>query len=446
MVKRFVLATLGCKVNQCESEGIAQALSDAGWAAAKSGAPADLVVVNTCTVTGRAAMQSRGAIRQAVRKHPEARIVVTGCHAQTEAELLSTIPGVAAVVGHADKHRIPELADGFLSDFTPGPEGESPGPRVLRRDLTDYREFFPAPALAAGERTRPFLKIQDGCDAFCTYCIVPYARGRSRSMRLGSVLERIAALADANVRETVLTGIHLGRWGRDLDPPISLADLLRKIEAQGRMDRVRLSSIESHELTDELLEVVAGSDRFCDHLHIPLQSGDDDVLRRMGRPYTAAEYAERVRRAAKVLPDAAFGADVLVGFPGEEESAFRNTCDLVESLPATYLHVFPFSPRQGTQAAGFPDPVPSDVIKERCRVLRELGAAKRAAFYRRFAGRTVSVLVEDRPDRETGNLKGVSGNYLTVLLEETEGRENQLVKARIDRVEEAVPRAWGTAM
>lgn len=445
-MKRFVIATLGCKVNQCESEGIAQALSNAGWAAAESDAPADLVVVNTCTVTGRAAMQSRGAIRQAVRNHPAAKVVVTGCYAQTEAEVLATIPGVAAVVGHAEKHRIPELADDFLSVFTSGPDDESSAPRILRRDLTDYREFSPAPALAAGERTRPFLKIQDGCDAFCTYCIVPHARGRSRSMRLPSVLERIEALAEANVRETVLTGIHLGRWGRDLDPPISLADLLREIETQDRMDRVRLSSIESHELTDELLEAVAGSDRFCDHLHIPLQSGDDDVLRRMGRPYAAAEYAERVESAAKVLPDAAIGADVLVGFPGEDESAFRNTCDLIESLPVTYLHVFPFSPREGTPAAGFPDSVPSDAIKERCRALRELGAAKRTAFYRRFAGQSVTVLVEERRDRETGNPRGVSGNYLTVLLEESQGRENQLVKTRIDRVEEAVPRAWGTAI
>jgi threonylcarbamoyladenosine tRNA methylthiotransferase MtaB len=449
-VKRYLITTLGCKVNQCESEGMAQALADAGWAAAETGAPADLVVVNTCTVTGRAAMQSRGAIRQAVRNHPEAKVVVTGCYAQTEAEVLATIPGVAAVVGHADKHRIPALADDFLSDSAPDeihrPGGEPAAPRILRQDLTDYREFFPAPALAAGERTRPFLKIQDGCDAFCSYCIVPIARGRSRSMRLRSVLDRIKALADAEVRETVLTGIHLGRWGRDLDPPVSLAELLREIEAQGRMDRLRLSSIESHELTDELLDVVAGSDRFCDHLHIPLQSGDDGVLRRMGRPYTAAEYAERVRAASTALPDAAIGADVLVGFPGEGEAAFRNTYDLIESLPVTYLHVFPFSPREGTPAAGFSDSVPSDAIKERCRALRELGAAKRTAFYRRFVGQPVSVLVEERRDRETGHWKGVSGNYLTVLLEEAEGRENQLVKARIDRVEEAVPRAWGTAV
>lgn len=441
-MKRYLITTLGCKVNQCESEGIAQALSEAGWGAAESGASADLVVVNTCTVTGRAAMQSRGVIRQAIRNHPAAKVVVTGCYAQTEAEVLATIPGVAAVVGHADKHRIPGLA----ADFLAAPPDESAEARILLQDLTDHREFFPAPALAAGERTRPFLKIQDGCDAFCTYCIVPHARGRSRSMRLRSALERVAALADAGVRETVLTGIHLGRWGHDLDPPVSLADLLREIEAQGRMDRVRLSSIESHELTDELLAVVAGSDRFCDHLHIPLQSGDDGVLGRMGRPYTAAEYAERVRAAADALPDGAIGADVLVGFPGEDEAAFRNTCNLIESLPVTYLHVFPFSPREGTPAAGFPDSVPSETIKERCRALRELGAAKRAAFYRRFAGKTVTVLVEDRGDRETGHPKGVSGNYLTVLLPESQGRENQLVEARIDRVEEAVPRAWGTAM
>lgn len=438
-MKRYAIKTLGCKVNQCESEGIARALAEAGWIEAGPDAPADLVVVNTCTVTGRAAMQSRGAVRQATRAHPRARVVVTGCYAQTEADALAAIPGVAAVIGHADKHRIPDLADDFLA----AAEDETAAPRRLVRDLTDYRIFAPAPALAAGERTRPFLKIQDGCDAFCTYCIVPHARGRSRSMAPEAVLARIAALADAGARETVLTGIHLGRWGLDLDPPVPLAELLRRIADQDRMERVRLSSVESHELTDELLDAVAGSDRFCPHLHIPLQSGDDGVLRRMGRPYTAADFAERVRAAAERLPDAALGADVLVGFPGEDDAAHAATFDLLAGLPVTYLHVFPFSPRAGTQAADFADPVSPEVAKERCRRLREMGTAKREAFYRRFVGKTVRVLVEERRDRETGRRKGVSGNYLNVLLAgETEA--NRIVPVRIDAVE-AGPRALGTA-
>mgnify|MGYP006275129619 FL=1 len=440
-MKRYRITTLGCKVNQCESEGIAQALSGAGWIAATEG-PVDLVVVNTCTVTGRAAMQSRGAVRQAVRACPDAQVVVTGCSAQTESERLAEIPGVTAVVGHADKHRIPEMAQKLAAETA----GEPPGPRMYIRDLTDFREFAPAPALGIGERTRPFLKIQDGCDAFCTYCIVPHARGRSRSMKTEAVLHRIAAMAEAGVKETVLTGIHLGRWGQDLSPPSSLAALLRQIDAQGRMARVRLSSIESHELTDDLLSVLAESERFCHHLHIPLQSGDDGVLHRMGRPYTAVDFAERVKTAARRFPNAAIGADVLMGFPGEDEKAFENTHRLMSALPVAYLHVFPFSPRAGTPAADFSHPVPPDQVKERCRQMRALGAAKRIAFYQRFVGRTVSVLVEETRDRATGCRKGVSGNYLNVRLKAGgEGYPNQIVPVRLDAVDRQC-RAWGTVV
>ena len=440
-MKRYAIATLGCKVNQCESEGIARALAEAGWTRCEPGTPADLVVVNTCTVTGRAAMQSRGAARRAARTHPGARVVVTGCCVQIETATFAAMPGISAVVGHADKHRIPELAETL-----PGPGGgKTAAPRTLIRDLTRYRVFEAGRLPASGERTRPFLKIQDGCDAFCTYCIVPHARGRSRSMPPGAVLDRIAALADAGARETVLAGIHLGRWGHDLDPPLRLADLLRRIDARSRMERVRLGSVESHELTDDLLDVLAGSDRFCHHLHLPLQSGDDDVLRRMGRPYRAAEFAERVRTAIRRLPDAAIGADVLAGFPGEDDAAFAATRDLIDALPLAYLHVFPFSPRAGTPAATFPDPVPADAIKERCRSLRELGEAKRRAFHGRFAGRTMSVLVEETRDRETGLWKGVSENYLTVLLAGGENLGNRRISVRIDGVD-AVPRARGTAL
>jgi threonylcarbamoyladenosine tRNA methylthiotransferase MtaB len=438
-VKRYRITTLGCKVNQCESEGIARALSDAGWIAAPEG-PVDLVVVNTCAVTGKAAMQSRGAVRQAARTCPGARVVATGCHAQTESERLAEIPGVTAVVGHADKHRIPEMARELAAETA----GEPPGPRMHIRDLTDFREFAPAPALGIGERTRPFLKIQDGCDAFCAYCVVPHARGRSRSMETGAVLQRIAAMAEAGVKETVLTGIHLGRWGQDLSPPTSLAALLRQIDAQGRMARVRLSSIESHELTDDLLWVLAESERFCRHLHIPLQSGDDGVLHRMERPYTAVDFAERVTTAARRLPDAAIGADVLMGFPGEDEKAFENTHALVNDLPVTHLHVFPFSPRAGTPAADFSGRASPDRVKERCRKMRALGAAKRAAFYRRFLGRTVSVLVEETRDRQTGRRKGVSGNYLNVLVKGGgEESANRIVPVRIEALD-GRERAVGT--
>jgi threonylcarbamoyladenosine tRNA methylthiotransferase MtaB len=441
-LKLFKIITLGCKVNQCESESLGVALREADWWPAPEDCPAGLCIINTCTVTGKASMQSRQAIRRAIRANPGACIVVTGCYAQTESEALMKIEGIDLIIGHGDKHRVAELIDAHLDetsgDTRPGmilePKPELIQPKILINDVMRAREFKQIPAVPNGDRARPSLKIQDGCDAFCTYCIVPYARGRSRSMPVSDVMASIGRLSAAGYREVVISGIHLGSYGRDLQPRTNLHEILRRIDEEAIIDRIRLSSIEPLELTGAIIDLVAASDRFCRHFHVPLQSGDNGVLGRMHRPYTREVFQDVVLRIYDKIPHATIGADVLIGFPGESEAAFSNTYDTVKDLPIAYLHVFPFSPRKKTPAAAYTDPVPTEVVKERCRRMRELGGAKRKAFYRRSLGQTFDVLVESERDGETGLLKGVSSNYLTVLLEGGDALKNCIVPVCVERV------------
>jgi threonylcarbamoyladenosine tRNA methylthiotransferase MtaB len=425
-MKKFKIITLGCKVNQAESEAMGAALTSPDWHPVETSEAADLCIINTCAVTQKAAMQSRQAVRQAIQANPQARVVVTGCYAQTEPQALAKIDGLDYILDQAGKQRLAEMVRGGELTKCARPVMFQPAPGAACA-------FAAAQPVPSAHRTRPFLKIQDGCDAFCTYCIVPYARGRSRSMAFAAVLESISELVAQGVHEAVLTGIHLGHYGRDLKPPCGLLQLLQAIAASESSIRVRLSSIEPLEVTDELLRLVARSDRICRHFHIPLQSGDHAILKRMGRPYSPEFFAGRVKKIRAMMPDAAIGADVLVGFPGETEAAFANTYSLIESLPVSYLHVFPFSARPGTAAARFPDRVPPQVIKERCRRLRQLGQQLRTGFYRSFIGRRVAVLAEGRRDPVTGLLKGVSDNYLPVLFTGEDRLRNSIVHVSIDR-------------
>ena len=405
---------MGCKVNQCESEGIGTALTQSGYVQTDvDDDTADVVVVNTCTVTSKAGMQSRQAVRQAIRSYPGARIVVTGCHAQTSSEELVAIDGVDWVVGNRDKHKISQM----LLDNTNPLENGAP-PMVCSSDVAATNRFQVMPGIAHGSRTRPFLKIQDGCNAFCTYCIVPHARGRSRSLPQEQVLDQIDQLGRLGYREVVLTGIHIGCYGQDLHPSVGLYDLLRRIQDAGAIDRIRVSSIEPAELIDDIVNLAAIEDtiagRLCRHFHIPLQSGDDQILRRMHRPYDRDYFRALVQGILDRVPNAAIGVDTLIGFPGETDEAFENTFDLIKSLPVAYLHVFPFSARKGTPAFSFKEQVPAQVIKARCSRMRRLGAEKRNAFYQRNVGKTVTVLVEETRDRTDNRLKGLTDNYIPV--------------------------------
>jgi len=425
----FSIKTLGCKVNQFESETLEQTLANQGYRPAGGEETADLCIINTCTVTQKASMQSRQAIRQAIRANPGARVLVTGCYAQTEPEAIQSIAGVHDVVGHGDKSRIPEI----LSLAEAGKSARAEEPMFLNLRASALPNF---PLQRGLSRTRPFLKIQDGCNAFCTYCIVPFARGRSRSLPMESVLDSIRELKADGIHEIVLTGIHLGQYGLDLRPGTCLTDLMAAVESAGLMERIRISSIEPAEVSDELIDRVAGSQVFCHHFHIPLQSGDNDVLKRMNRPYTRELFQNLVRKIHDRIPDAAIGADVLVGFPGESDTAFDQTVSLIETLPIAYLHVFPFSPRKGTPAYSFADQIPHSIVKTRCSVLRALGKAKKKSFYRSHIGKEVEILIEGKRDDATGHLKGITSNYIPVMVEDQDHLRNTLAMARIIRLQD----------
>lgn len=352
--------------------------------------------------------------------------MVTGCYAQTAPDEIAEIPGVSLIAGHGEKDRIPDLLGSLKKNSR----------KIRVGDISAVRPFASLPVARFQDHTRAFLKIQDGCNAWCRYCIIPSARGRSRSLPQDGVLEQLNLLGRAGYREAVLTGIHLGAYGQDLSPETSLVDLLKRIVGERPVERLRLSSIEPTEISDDLISLLRESTLICPHLHIPLQSGDDAILSGMGRQYSAAFYKALLVDLEGAIPDLAIGIDVIAGFPGEDRASFENTLELIESLPVAYLHVFPYSPRPGTPAADMPDQVPPDEKKRRAEMLRDLGARKREAFARRFQGRTLQVLVEERIDRISGLRKGFSGNYLPVhLINSRASQVNSLVTVRLEGFE-----------
>jgi threonylcarbamoyladenosine tRNA methylthiotransferase MtaB len=424
--KTFRILTLGCRVNQYESAYLEESLLGAGWRRAGRREEADAVVVNTCMVTGRASYQSRQAIRKQVRENPGALIVATGCYAQVSPEDLAAVEGVDLVAGNTFKGRLPDL----VRERRP-----SGGPEILREPLTRDTAFDALPVRGRPGRTRALLKVQDGCSAFCSYCIVPHARGRPRSMGAEAVVEALEGFGRAGFLEAVLTGIHLGGYGADLGPGSDLKALLRRIGRRGLPLRVRLSSLEPDEVDEELVGLVASDPQLCNHFHLAMQSGDDRVLARMKRRYTASAFAGVVEAIRRRMPDAAVGADVLVGFPGESRGAFERTRDLIDALPLTYLHVFRFSPRPGTPAAGFPDSVPQAEAKERAALLRALGREKRRAFHRSRLGRVHPVLVESVSAGEPCTAGGLSDNYIPFSFQADGERVGDLVRVVAERLE-----------
>ncbi|MBN1613193.1 MAG: tRNA (N(6)-L-threonylcarbamoyladenosine(37)-C(2))-methylthiotransferase MtaB [Deltaproteobacteria bacterium] len=420
---KVALTTLGCKVNQYESAALREALEARGHRMVPFGDIADCCIVNTCTVTSRADFQSRQLIRRANRSNPAAAVIVTGCCAQVSPDGIAGLPGVAAVVGNEEKSMIPEIISGAGN-------GEC---RVLVGDILRIGRFSPFYAGRFADHTRAFLKIQDGCNAFCSYCIVPYARGPSRSLPEAEVKRQIAILGRNGYREIVLTGIHLGVYGQDLDPRTDLLGILKWVEKERPVERLRLSSLEPTEVSDELIALMAGTKVLCQHFHIPLQSGDDRILRLMNRHYDRAYFQERMAKIRAVLPDASIGIDVLTGFPGESEREFDNTRSFIEEIPATYLHVFPYSNRPGTPASELPGQVRSEEKKRRAALLREIGKRKHRIFLERFLGRPLSVLVEAK---EEGGGRGFTENYLPVSIDGGAGLgDNGIYRILADRYE-----------
>ncbi len=421
------LTTLGCKVNQCDSAALASLLETAGFTVTPFNAFADVYIINTCTVTGFADFQARQLIRRALRANPQARILVTGCYAQTQPQAVNGLEGVTWVVGNDQKHRIIDLLNHPLSNAQ----------NIFSDDIFQQQIFLSAPARQLANRTRAFFKIQDGCNAFCSYCIVPYARGKSRSLPLDETLNGINLFVEQGYREIVLTGIHLGQYGLDLKPQAQLVLMLDRILSRHTDVRIRLSSIEPAEISDDLLRLFNTYNHLCPHLHIPLQSGDDTVLKMMKRTYDVAFYHSLILRVAKAVPDIAIGIDVMTGFPGEGDAEFRNTLSLLTDLPAAYLHVFPYSERPGTAALDIMPKVPEKTKKERAAILRALSAKKREAFSRGFLGKILPVLVEQSKDKKTGLPKGFSHNYLPVILDKhPHCLVNTIAKVKIDNYQE----------
>lgn len=398
-MRRFHIKNFGCRASQADGAAIASQLSGAGLAPGPAES-SELVVLNSCTVTAAADQDLEKAIRRTRRENAGARILVTGCYAQREPERIAGL-GVEWVVGNSHKDRIAELI---------APDAEaSYHTQIHVSDIFERREFFSAPIEdAPGERSRPNLKIQDGCNNRCSFCVIPSVRGASRSASAEWVLEHAARLAE-RYAEVVLTGVNLGRWGREHGGGRQLVHLLQRLLKETGIRRLRLSSIEPMDWTDDLIALVAGEDRLARHMHAPLQSGSDGVLRRMFRKYRPRHYEDRILRACKLMPDAAFGADVMTGFPGETDAEFEESYRFIESLPFTYLHVFTYSERPGTRAAGLEGAVPPEKRKERTSRLRALSDAKTRDFRRRFDGRTLSVVT-------LGGNQALSSNYVDVEL------------------------------
>jgi threonylcarbamoyladenosine tRNA methylthiotransferase MtaB len=402
VMKSVAITTLGCKINQFESAAMHEKLSRLGYLMVRFTEPADIYIINTCTVTARTDAESRRLIRRARRLNAAAKIVVTGCYAQVAHEELREMPGVNLIIGNSEKRDIDTLLN-ELGTY----------PRILVSDISREANASPLKLETFTEHTRAFLQIQNGCNEFCTYCIVPYARGRSRSVPCNEVLSGIRNLASSGFREVVLTGIHLGAYGLDLQPSHTLLDILQVVEQEAMIPRLRLGSMEPQEITTPLVQYLANSSLACHHLHIPLQSGSDSVLLRMGRRYNGAFFREKVMELLTASPDICIGADVIAGFPGETAQEFSESLRLIAELPLSYLHIFPFSPRKGTPAADMPGQVSPATITARAKELRDLGERKLETYYQRFQGREISVLCLNE---KNGVVRGLSRNYLQITV------------------------------
>ena len=427
------MENFGCRATQADGAAIERQFREQGLERARDAEQAEIVVINSCTVTAAADQDARAAIRRIHRQNPDCQIVVTGCYAQRAPEEIAALPGVSRVVGNSHKHELATIAlaagmpDGALDrGFVPLSRLASAG-AIFVSDIFAHTELLAAPVFdAANERTRPNLKVQDGCDNRCSFCVIPYVRGQSRSLKLEQAVEEVRELVAAGYREVVISGINLGRWGRDFSSssegkktrPQRFVALVRAILEQTLLEKLRISSVEPMDWSEELITLVAESPRIARHAHVPMQSGSDRVLRAMHRKYRPWHYREKIERIRAAMPEAAIGADVMTGFPGESDQDFEATRRMVEELPFTYLHVFTYSARPGTPAAAMTEQVPVKVARERTRALRELAAEKKRSFMQSFVGKRLQAItlnvVQSRADGEF--TETLTDNYLKLYL------------------------------
>jgi threonylcarbamoyladenosine tRNA methylthiotransferase MtaB len=444
-VASFYVENFGCRATQADGAAIERQFEDRGLTRASAPAQSEIVVLNTCTVTAAADQDARAAIRRIRRENPDCQIVVTGCYAQRAPQEVASLPGVNRVVGNSHKSQLAEIIFSRQAatvpriasnpQFVPLSSLASQG-EIFVSDIFAHTELLAAPVFdgpgSNNDRTRPNLKVQDGCDNRCAFCVIPSVRGQSRSLPLAQIVEQINSLVNSGFREVVISGINLGRWGRDFDMPLRFEDMIREILNQTDLQKLRISSVEPMDWSDELIQIMSTSSRIAQHAHVPLQSGSDRVLRRMHRKYRPCHYRQKIEKIRAAMPTAAIGADVMVGFPGETSSDFEETRRLIEDLPFTYLHVFTYSSRPGTPAAAMREQVPLQVARERNRILRELAAEKKLAFMRSFVGKTVDAITLNVFDGTS--TEALTDNYLKLRLEGHHAA-NQWLKAHVQRVE-----------
>ncbi len=423
--KRVAVYTLGCKVNQYESALLSGLFSERGYEVVDFEDTADVYVINTCTVTHLGDRKSRQLIRRAVRANPAAVIAVTGCYAQTSPGELTEIPGVDLVIGTRDRARLVDLVETTA-------KGHCPVNAVSEYAPGD--EFEEISAMPLQGRVRAYLKVQDGCSNFCTYCIVPYARGPLRSRQPGRIIEAAGKMVEAGFKEIVITGIQTGAYGKDLDREFTLAGLVGGLSDIPGLRRLRLGSIEPHDITPELMEAFSESPIFCRHLHIPLQSGDDQILSKMGRRYTTFEYLRLVDVLRENMPGLGLTTDVMVGFPGETGENFLNTCRMIEKVSFSGLHVFKFSPRQGTPAASFEGRVDSKTMDERSRKLIQLGRKLSAQFASQHLGQVLDVLAEQAYKDGSNLYEGLTCDYTRVVFPGGDDLKGQVVQVKAEKL------------
>jgi threonylcarbamoyladenosine tRNA methylthiotransferase MtaB len=417
---KIAFHTLGCKVNQHDTQAIAALFRAHGDEIVPFEAGADVYVINTCAVTKVSEQKSRQTIRKGIDLNPQAIVVVTGCYAQTSPQEIAGLPGVNLVVGMADRPRLVEL----IVEFTKNYRNQINVSAV--KDIHGWHDLSGNESL---DRTRAMLKVQDGCDEFCSYCIVPYARGRVRSMPMGQAIQEYVGLVKKGFREVVLTGIHLGQYGKDLG--IHLQDLLTEFLKIENSCRIRLGSLEPKDLTPELISIVVGNPKICQHLHIPLQSGSDRILQRMNRNYDLAYFADLVRGIRVKNPLIAIGTDLIVGFPGETTIDFDTTCNYIKAQNFSRVHVFRFSPREGTPAAELPEKVMKGIQEERSRLIQQIVATSADQYAQKFLNRPVEVLFEART---ANGWAGLSGEYLWVSAVSEQELKNSLQTVRIQEL------------
>ena len=418
--KTVAFQTLGCKLNFAETSTLARDFSSHGYAQVGIDHPADLYVINTCSVTDNANKKARKAVRRALRKSPQAKVAVIGCYAQLNPQEIADIPGVSIVAGAENKFNLIEKME--ANEFN----GQ---PIILNSEIDTVTEFNPSYSM--GERTRSFLKVQDGCDYTCSFCTIPLARGKSRSADIADTLHQAREIAESKIKEIVLTGVNVGDFGKNYGE--SFFDLIQELDKVEGIERFRISSIEPNLLTDEIINFTAKSEKFLPHFHIPLQSGSDHILKAMRRRYNSDLYIQRINRIKTIMPDACIGVDVIVGFPGESEDNFKETYDLLNKLDISYLHVFSYSQRDNTDAVNIEPKVSQQIIAERSKILHQLSIQKKRQFYEKNMGATKQVLFENRED---GIISGHSENYISVFIKGNEDELNQIIPVKLVRIED----------